>query len=88
MKQKPDASCYCKVFTAIKIKLTFGKPETDLSSFFDIFVLLPLFLLPIPSPFPLAIGETDLYLYFYICTFTYFYKYIYMFKFMYKHTYI
>lgn len=78
MKQKPRVSCYSKVFTVIKIKLTFSKPETHHSSFFDIFVLLPLFLFPIPSPFPLAIGETDIYPYFYICTFTYFYTYIYI----------
>lgn len=45
IKQKPDVSCYCKVFIIIKIKLTFGKPETNLYSFFDIFMFIPFFLL-------------------------------------------
>lgn len=66
MKQKPDVSYYCQVFT-VKTGLTFGKPEYDLSSFFEIFLFLPLFFLPILSHFPLATGETDINLYFYIC---------------------
>lgn len=65
MKQKPDVSYCCQVFT-VKTGLTFGKPESDLSSFFEIFLFLS-FLLPIPSPFSLVTIETDINLYFYIC---------------------
>lgn len=65
MKQNPDVSHCCQVFT-VKTELTFGKPESDISSFFEIFLFLS-FLLPIPSLFPLVTIETGINLYFYVC---------------------
>lgn len=74
IKQKPDVSCYCKVFIIIKIKLTFGKPETNLYSFFDIFMFIPFFLLLLLnySLLPCAIGEVYMCICIYMCTFIHF----------------
>lgn len=64
IKQKPDVSCYCKVFIIIKIKLAFGKPETNLYSFFDIFMFIPFFLVLLLF---LLLLEKYICVYVYIC---------------------